>query len=203
MGALVLDATTSLLRPVTVKDADDSADAPLVAHSRAGDRDAFGELVRRHERRVFRLAGRFFRRREDVEEAAQETFLRAWRKLGSYRADAPFEHWLTRVCLNCCYEILRQRPPESLELPADLAAPESNASAALEAERLLARLPAEDRFLLLMLHGEGWSVAEIAHNLGWTQVNVKVRAHRARLRLRRELSREAERGEHDAHEPLA
>lgn len=201
MGALVLRAA-GLLRFGTV-DADDDAAVvrTLVERSRDGDRDAFGELVRRHQRHVFRLAGRFFRRREDVEEAAQETFLRAWRKLASYRADAPFEHWLTRVCLNCCYEILRQRPPESLELPAGLAAPAANATAALDAERLLARLPAADRFLLLMLHGEGWSVAEIANKLGWTQVNVKVRAHRARLRLRRELSRENPRGDHDVQQP--
>ena len=49
--------------------------------------------------RVFRLAGRFFSRPQDVEEVAQETFLRAWLKLGTYRARAPFEHWLTRLCL--------------------------------------------------------------------------------------------------------
>ena len=79
-------------------------EARIVAAARKGDEGAFAELVRRHERRVFRLAGRFFRRREEVEDAAQQTFLTAWRKLDTYRAKAPFEHWLTRVCLNCCYE---------------------------------------------------------------------------------------------------
>lgn len=166
----------------------------LVRRSRDGDRDAFGTLVRAHQSQVFRLCGRFFRRREDVEEASQETFLRAWRKLASYRADAPFEHWLTRVCLNCCYEILRRRRPQESELPENLAAPAAGGGEVGEAldverevERLLALLPPADRFVLLMLHGEGWTVAEIAHRLGWSQVNVKVRAHRARLRLRRGL----------------
>jgi len=167
-------------------------ESALVAASRGGDPDAFSELVRRHQRRVFRLAGRFFRRPEDVEEAAQETFLAAWSRLGTYKARAPFEHWLTRVCLNCCYGRLRKERRVELPLepgpePASRApAPE----AGLEVERLLATLGAEDRFILLLLDGEGWSVAEIAERLGWTRVNVKVRAHRARKKLRRLLEEE-------------
>lgn len=160
----------------------------LVAASRSGDRDAFGDLVRLYERRVYRLAGRFFRAREDVEEAAQETFLTAWAKLGTYRAEAPFEHWLTRVCLNTCYQHLRKaRSTEELSETGLPAQPEADADARLEVERLLATLPAKDRFLLLMLHGEEWSVAEIADKLGWSKANVKVRAHRARARLRKLL----------------
>jgi RNA polymerase sigma-70 factor (ECF subfamily) len=164
----------------------------LVAASRDGDGDAFGKLIRLHQRRVFRLAGRFFRRREDVEEVAQETFLAAWTKLGTYRARAPFEHWLTRICLNCCYARLRKT--KRGELPFDEAidreAPRSDPSAGLEVERLLAHLSAADRFVLLLLDGEGWSVAEIADRLGWSKVNVKVRAHRARKRLRRLLEQD-------------
>ena len=67
------------------------------------------------------------------------------------------------------------------------AAPASDPTARLEVERLLARLAPADRFLLTLLEGEGWSVAEIAEKLGWTAVNVKVRAHRARKRLRKIL----------------
>ena len=159
----------------------------LVAASRDGDREAFGELVRRHQRRVFRLSGRFFRRAEDVEEAAQETFLQAWRKLSTYRGDAPFEHWLTRICLNACYARLRKKRPEEEELADDLEYPASDPDARLEVERLLSRLPPKDRFVLLLLDGQGWSVAEIAERIGWSQANVKVRAHRARKRLRRLL----------------
>ena len=164
----------------------DRQEAALIAASLKGDDDAFARLVRMHQRRVFRLAGRFFRRAEDVEEAAQETFLTAWRKLASYKARAPFEHWLTRVCLNCCYERLRKGKNREHAVgrledrPAAMQAPE----ATLEVERLLATLRPEDRFILLMLDGEGWSVAEIADRLGWSKVNVKVRAHRARRKLR-------------------
>jgi RNA polymerase sigma-70 factor (ECF subfamily) len=161
----------------------------LIAACRKGDHDAFAELVRLHQRRVFRLAGRFFRRPEDVEEAAQETFLTAWKKLDTYKARAPFEHWLTRVCLNCCYEQLRKRKNREapLEPEAEVVASVPDPDAAMEVEGLLRLLSPNDRFILLMLVGEGWSVAEIAERLGWSKVNVKVRAHRARGKLRRLL----------------
>lgn len=170
--------------------ADDADDARLVAASRTGDDQAFGTLVRRHQRRVFQLASRHLRRPQEVEDVAQETFLLAWRKLGSYRAQAPFEHWLSRICLNCCYARLRrQRPEEDLDLLEGDGAvtPGKDPDARLEVSRLLARLAPADRFILVLLDAEGWSVAEIAQRLGWTQVNVKVRAHRARKRLRRLL----------------
>jgi len=160
----------------------------LIAACRRGDRDSFAALVLLHQGKVFRLAGRFFRRHEDVEDVAQETFLTVWRKLGTYRGAAPFEHWLTRVCLNCCYARMRAgRREASLRTFRGLhdgAARPDAPDAKLEIETLLASLPPADRFVLLLLDGEGWSVAEIAERLGWTRVNVKVRAHRARRRLR-------------------
>lgn len=164
-------------------------EARLVRQSLAGDTDAFAALVRAHERRVFRLLGRFFSRREEVEDAAQETFLNAWRKLATYRAEAPFEHWITRIALRSAYDRLRRRgfPTEPLHPELDAAAPAADPTARLEVERLLARLSPADRFVLTLLEGEGWSVAEIAEKLGWTAVNVKVRAHRARKRLRKIL----------------
>ena len=185
MRATFLDM---LMRAEPMADAADS-EARLVSSSQAGDQDAFAALVRRYQGRVFRLAGRFFRRREEVEDVAQETFLRAWSKLGTYRAEAPFEHWLTRLCLRCAYDRLRQGRHEAEPLgdDADFAVPAPSLDARIEVERLLARLPAADRFLLILLEGEGWSVAEIAERLGWSRVNVKVRAHRARRRLQRIL----------------
>jgi RNA polymerase sigma-70 factor (ECF subfamily) len=174
-------------------EAADSAEARLISATLAGDEEAFAALVRRHQGRVFRLAGRFFRQRQDVEEVAQETFLRAWLKLGTYKARAPFEHWLTRLCLRCAYDRLR-RPSQSPgvsetyeELQDPAAATAADPTARLEVERLLAGLQPADRFLLVLLEAEGWSVAEIAERLGWSRVNVKVRAHRARQRLRRVL----------------
>lgn len=165
-------------------------EACLIAACRRGDEEAFSRLVHRHERRVFRLAGRFFRQREEVEDVAQQTFLTVWQKLETYRAKAPFEHWLTRVCLNCCYERLRKREAPVEPLEHDQAVATSEPTARLEVERLLRTLPAADRFILLLMHGEGWSTAEIAQRLGWSRANVKVRAHRARKKLRQLLAEE-------------
>ncbi len=159
----------------------------LITACRQGDPDAFADLIRLHERRVFRLASRFFSQRADVEEVAQETFLIAWTKLHTYRADAPFEHWLTRVCLNCCYARLRKARPTE-ELTIDLAESASaDPDARIEVARLLRKLSPSDRFVLQLLYGEGWSVVEIAERTGWSRSKVKVRAHRARRKLRRVL----------------
>jgi RNA polymerase sigma-70 factor (ECF subfamily) len=214
LGKAEMQLTNTLrrLEPI-VRDhaAEDNPESALIRASMAGDEDAFAALVRRHERRVFRLASRFFRRPQDVEEVAQETFLRAWLKLSTFRSEAPFENWLTRLCMRCAYDRLRRlrHTPEAAaswlaSTPAGaaradgdrgadgadvgtIAAPGADPDARLEVERLLAHLQPADRFLLVLLEGEGWSVAEIARRLGWSEVNVKVRAHRARKRLRRVL----------------
>jgi RNA polymerase sigma-70 factor (ECF subfamily) len=182
-----MELTLSTVLPFAMASARDDEEARLIARSAAGDPDAFAAVVRRHERRVFRLAGRFFRQRADVEDTAQETFLIAWRKLGTYRGEAPFESWLTRVCLNACYARLKAAKPAQPLFEIDLATSDPSPDVHLEVERLLATLSPDDRFVLLMLDGEGWSVAEIAEKLGWTRINVRVRAHRARRKLRARL----------------
>lgn len=167
-----------------------SGETLLIAAAREGDREAFGALVRRYEQKVFRLASRFFRQQSDIEEAAQESFLRAWTRLDSYRAEAPFEHWLVRVALRCCYDLLRtRREVDWGEERPEPAVPARTApiEARLDLNRVLGRLAPKDRFILILLDGEGWSVQEIAARVGWTQINVKVRAHRARKRLRQLL----------------
>jgi RNA polymerase sigma-70 factor (ECF subfamily) len=193
--------TWMTLDPAAESERGPDDEGALIRASVGGDGDAFASLVRRHQARVFRLVGRFFRQPQDVEEVAQETFLRAWLKLGTYSARAPFEHWLTRLCLRCAYDRLRRhegRLPVQPGAPGgaggpgmgdleDVAAPATDPTARLEVERLLDRLSPADRFLLVLLEAEGWSVADIAERLGWSRVNVKVRAHRARLRLRRVL----------------
>lgn len=188
---LAWNTASSAERPSASMDTDEAA---WVKAARAGDREAFEQLVKRHQHRVFRLAGRFFRRREEIEDAAQETFLTVWRKLDTYRARAPFEHWLTRVCLNCCYARLRKRRPEEPLAPEAMAQETAvDPSLQIDTERLLAALDPKDRFVLQLLYGEGWSVAEISEKLGWSQAKVKVRAYRARKKLRRILTRKESR----------
>jgi RNA polymerase sigma-70 factor (ECF subfamily) len=176
----------------------------LARLAREGDESAFSEIVRRHGPRVFRTASRFFRRRELVEEAAQETFLKAFTELASYEGRGSFEGWLTRVATNTCLNLLRsarRRPESSLsDLTEDEGAwlDSHTAGAARErheaaerglvaadlADRVLDTLSPGDRLVLTMIDGEDAPVKEVAEATGWSESNVKVRAFRARRRMR-------------------
>jgi RNA polymerase sigma-70 factor (ECF subfamily) len=210
-----LETPTESTEPLT--DARDEAaagpsDAELVSGARAGREDAedaFEELFRRHRRRVALIASRFFRRREQIEEVVQESFAKAFFALGEFsnRQAESFGAWLARIAFNVCYDELRRlkrRPESSLsELDEDEAAwlreraraapdarsVETEAVSRELAAKLLARLAPEDRLVLVMLDVEGLSTAEIAEAMGWSVAKVKVRAHRARGRLRRVLQR--------------
>jgi RNA polymerase sigma-70 factor, ECF subfamily len=181
-------------------------DRRLVRRVLAGDQEAFALLVRRHQRLVARIAGRFFRQRETIEDVAQETFLKAFQALAGYRGELPLEHWLSRITVNACYDQLRRQrrrdcelvpsqlglgPPELWDRLTATAADADvfwrREDARLTAEQLLARLAPAERLVLTLMVLEEQSVREVARMTGWTVTNVKVRAFRARRRLRRLL----------------
>jgi len=91
-----------------------ASDLELARRAHEGDESAFEEIMRRYSPRVFRFAGRFFRQRSVVEEAAQEVFLKAFTELGSYEGRGSMEGWLTRITTNTCLNLLRssKRRPE-------------------------------------------------------------------------------------------
>lgn len=181
----------------------------LVRLARGGDEAAFSEIVRRHSPRVFRTASRFFRRREQVEEASQEVFLKAFTELESFEGRGSFEGWLTRIATNTCLNMLRsaKRRPELtlsdltedegawLDTHTAGAAAErheravSSAVAADLADRVLDTLSPDDRLVLTMIDGEDAPVKEVAEATGWTESNVKVKAFRARRRMREALEK--------------
>ena len=182
------------------------SDAELVRLAANADEAAFEQLFLRHRRRVALIAGRFFRRREQIEEIVQESFAKAYFALADFsnQQEASFAAWLARISFNACYDELRRqkRRPESVMsevseeesawLKDQLRAEGDIESAAVArdlATKLLSRLSAEDRLLLVMLDVEGLSVAEIADLTKWSISKVKVRAHRARAGLRRVLER--------------
>jgi RNA polymerase sigma-70 factor (ECF subfamily) len=179
-------------------------DGELARLARAGDESAFGEIVRRHGPRVFRTASRFFRRREQVEEAAQEVFLKAFTQLDTYEGRGSFEGWLTRITTNTCLNLLRsaRRRPElaASDLSEDEGAWlehvmageaaerqqsfERGVVAADLAEKVLSTMSEDDRVVLMLMDGEEASVKEVAEAMGWSESNVKVKAMRARRRMR-------------------
>jgi len=83
------------------------SDAELIAAVRKGDVAQFEPLITRYQPRVFATARRYARREDDVQDIVQEVFIKAFQKLDSYRAEAPFEHWLMRLAVRTCYDFLR------------------------------------------------------------------------------------------------
>lgn len=181
-------------------------DDDLVAAALAGEEEAFAVLFARHKRMVASLAGRFFTRREQIEEALQMSFCQAYLALQQYQGGQAhsFAAWLKRITVNTCLDELRklQRRPENLMT--DLS--EGDAVSLLHARgggpsaerrvlardlahKLLARLVPEDRLALTLLYEDEWSVAEIGELLGWSISKVKGRAHKARQLLQRTMKR--------------
>jgi RNA polymerase sigma-70 factor (ECF subfamily) len=170
--------------------------------------------MRRHGPRVFRTASRFFRRREQVEEAAQEIFLKVFTQLDTYEARGSFEGWLTRIATNTCLNLLRsaRRRPEltASDLSEDDGAwlEDKMAGAAAErqravergmvaadlAERVLETMSPDDRVVLMLMDGEEASVKEVSQATGWSESNVKVKAMRARKRMREAVEKLLSRG---------
>jgi len=179
-------------------------DAELIAAVRRGDTAAFEPLVRKYQPRVFATARRYARRESEVEDIAQEVFIKAFQKLDSFRGEAPFEHWLMRLAVRTCYDFLRQhqrnRETPFTELtesegqwldrfataPADVSL-DADAARALVA-RLLERLSPPGRLVITLLEIEDRSVKEIAALTGWSVPVVKVRAFRARAEMRKLLA---------------
>lgn len=187
-------------QPVTPA-ANTQLDASAVAALRAGDPSRFEELVNRHSPRLFGLARKYVRREVDVGDLVQEVFLRAYRRLDSWRGDAPFEHWLTRLAVNCCYDFLRTQRRRSEETLADLTDDEvawlerhgsatddelnSAAAARTLVARVLQQLSPASRMVIELLEIEDRSVKEVSALTGWSGPVVKVRAFRARAEMRR------------------
>ncbi|MFL5767460.1 MAG: sigma-70 family RNA polymerase sigma factor [Actinomycetota bacterium] len=176
-------------------------DGALARRAADGDDEAFAELVRRHEARVYSIALRMTGRQEDARDAAQDAFVTAYRKLSSFRGDAAFTTWLHRVTVNATYDLLRKRsrtPEPVAEVPEPVAASHIEDPAGRVAERLevrdaLALVPEEFRAVLVLRDMEDLPVEEVAEILGLPVGTVKSRCHRARVALGRILAGETER----------
>ena len=181
----------------------------MVNQARGGDERAFEEILRRYSPRVFRIASKFFRQRDQVEDAAQEAFLKAYTQLSSYEGRGSLEGWLTRITTNQCINKLRsakRRPESSVSELTDHEGPwlenqlagvsmerhqaiESGRVAADLAEKVLSELPADDRLVLMSIDGEHLPVKDVAAMTGWSESKVKVRAFRARRRMRQAVEK--------------
>ena len=176
-------------------------DRELVRRAQREDMEAFEELIRRHQHRVFAVAGGILKRREDVEDIAQQVFVKAYFSLKRFDQRAAFTTWLYKITVNECWDMLRKKKVRPLVYEADLSEEQArqvissaekgkdvpDISDRLEArqrvERLLEGLEERDRLMLILKEVEGFSIEEIAEVLDLNANTVKVRLFRARRRV--------------------
>lgn len=167
----------------------------LLDAARRGDLDAFGELVRRHELQVYRVALRMLGSPTDAEDAAQDAFVQAWRSLRSFAGRSSFGTWMYRITTNRCLNMIAAlRPTEQLENVHVAGSRHDPAARVQECEQMTAltaaigALPSEQRAALVLREFEGLTYDEIAEVLQVSLAAVKGRIHRARLTIAEELS---------------
>jgi len=182
-------------------------EAELIAAVLKGDAGSFEPLVQKYSPRVFATARRYARRESEVEDIAQEVWLKAFEKLGSFRGEAPFEHWLMRMAIHTCYDFLRRHQRSRESSFTDLSDPENDwlerfatapetagddaDAAKLLIGRVMERLSPQARLVITLLEIEDRSVKEIAELTGWSVPLVKVRAFRARGEMKKILAKMA------------
>jgi RNA polymerase sigma-70 factor (ECF subfamily) len=185
----------------------DQTEAELIAAVLKGNAASFEPLVEKYSPRIFAMARRYARRESEVEDIVQDIWLKAFERLQSFRAEAPFEHWLMRLAVNTCYDSLRRRQRNRETIFAELSdaeenwldrlvhqpeAANENAEAARQlVERVLEQLSPSARLIITLQEIEERPVKEIAQLTGWSVPLVKVRAFRARAEMRKVLSRMA------------
>ncbi len=182
--------------------AQDRQEVEWIKRAQHGEQEAFGLLVEQYHRKVFSTVFRIIRQQDQVEDLAQEVFLKVFLAIRSYNFRAPFRAWLSRITINHCYDFLRRQKSSKVSYYwqfTDEGRRALESSPALEDRRrlnveeestlkdlvrkLLDRAPPEDRLVLVMKEMEDLSIEEIARNLNWSTSKVKVRLHRARKRM--------------------
>lgn len=170
-------------------DEDDLCD---VAAIRRGDEQAFARIIVRHERAIQVQMSRYTRDATLRRELVQEVFVAAYYALPGFRGDAPFSHWLRRIATRTGYrhwtrESRLRRVSAAAESAhrTPISTEPSNEGAAALLEHILAHLAPKDRLVLMLHYLESCPVAEIAAQCGWSETLVRVRLHRARIRLRK------------------
>jgi RNA polymerase sigma-70 factor (ECF subfamily) len=164
-------------------------DEPLVRRAQQGDRVAFEALYRRHAARIHALALRMSGSQARAEELTQEVFVRAWRRLPSFRHDSQFGTWLRRLATHGIIDELRkhQRRDKGREVRTE--APRTTPHARVDLDRAICTLPDKARQVFVLHDVEGFKHTEIAQMMGITPGTARGQLHRARALLREALDR--------------
>src|SRR5690348_7874510 len=182
-------------------------DRELVRKAQRGDKQAFEQLIQRHQHRVFAVARGILKRQEDVEDISQQVFVKAYFSLKRFDQRAAFSTWLYKITVNECWDLLRKKKVRPLLYESDLSEEQvqqfsasetldsgaQDVSDKLEAQQqvqnLLQGLDERDRVMLILKEVEGFAIGEIAEILDLNANTVKVRLFRARRRIVNQVRR--------------
>jgi len=176
-----------------------------VERARAGNEDASRDLMRHLHPLVVKIVRSHLPRRTGEEDLIQAVFVKVFTRIEQYRGAVPFEHWVSRVAVNTCLNQIAHekiRPEwrmsdlseeeemvvQNLASTAGELTPDDGIASRELVEKLLANLNAEDRLVITLIHLEQKSVEEVRQITGWSGALVKVRAFRARAKMRKHLS---------------
>jgi RNA polymerase sigma-70 factor (ECF subfamily) len=176
-----------------------------VERARAGDEDASRDLMRHLHPLVVKIVRSHLPRRTSEEDLIQAVFVKVFTRIEQYRGAVPFEHWVSRVAVNTCLNQIAHekiRPEmrmadlseeeeivvQNLASTAGSTPTEDNVASRELVEKLMANLNPEDRLVISLLHLEQKSVEEVRQVTGWSAALVKVRAFRARAKMKKHLS---------------
>jgi RNA polymerase sigma-70 factor, ECF subfamily len=192
-------------------------ESALIAQSREGDAEAYGQLVRRYQSKIFRLAQHITQNREDAEDVLQETFLKAYEHLDQFQGNSKFYTWIVRIAVNQSLMKLRRRKNDksvSMDdaidtgedmIVREIAAWDENPEERLSREEIggildsaIESLEPPYRSVFVLRDIEELSTEDTAEALGLSVPAVKSRLLRARLQLREKLTRQFKRKGDDA-----
>jgi len=187
--------------------AEAKTDAQLVKATVEGDSQAFEEIVERYQRLVFNIIYHYMGRRNEVEDLAQEVFLKVFRALETFDATRPLKSWIGRITANTCLDEIRKAPKRKVWSFADLGGDEESKieyfyerfgqhSSLTEKdvedlfellEKLMERLNRKDKMAFVLRELEGLSYPEIAKTLQSSELAVRLRVSRSKKRLQKDL----------------
>jgi RNA polymerase sigma factor (sigma-70 family) len=179
---------------------ENKSDIELISKVLEGDKQAYAQLIRRHQRFVFTLAMRFSKRREDAEEIAQDCFIKAYRALHTFRQTSKFSTWLYSIVYTTSMTFLRKKRLETQSIDdessivqlesriSDLSSSDAEHKSKMVFVNLaISRLLPDDAAIITLFYQGEQSLEEIGQTLGMEANTVKVKLHRARHRLKEKI----------------
>jgi len=181
----------------------ETPDTDLIKRSLDVESDAFSELVARYKRLIYNVIYNMINNREEINDIAQEVFIRIYRSLDKYNPEYKFSTWSVKITTNYCLDVLRKKKIDSISIDeaigvsSNFDTPEEGYLKKEKRQRIndeLSKLPDKYRIPLILFHRNGLSYEEISQILNEPMSIIKNRLYRARLMLREALSSERKEG---------